>query len=481
MQSKYVVNLKTIKMIPLLKRKKAFEPFFVIICYCLFGLEVSQAQTISKDNLLQAVIDTFDLKPIDSKVFDATEKYKLGQSLFYDPILSGNRDVSCSTCHLLDYGSSDGLPLSIGVGGSGKGPRRISVAGREIHPRNSMDLWNRDHNNVSSMFWDGRVAVVNPVTKEFSTPLGARLPRGLENLMAVQSLFPLLTPDEMLGYPNDQSAESDNPEHNLQTNLLADLYSQTGAPILHSDEIFEAIITRLIGTENVDQQRSWNPIYLNLFKNAYPDTEEYNITHIGNALAHFIEIAFSTRRSDWDDYLGGDTEALSENEKEGALLFYGKGRCAVCHSGETFSDYDFHAVGVIDTDSRIMNSQRDVGRYAATGLDDDKYKFRTPPLRNVAQTSPYFHNGSVKSLFDAVKHHVEPLANINRYHESGRFLLDREQADAISPLLARGLDLSDLEVNRIVNFLNSLSYTHDEEEITKIVPENVPSKLDFLY
>ena len=61
---------------------------------------------------------------------------------------------------------------------------------------------------------------------------------------------------------------------------------------------------------------------------------------------------------------------------------------------------------IIDTDSRIMNSQRDVGRYAATGLDDDKYKFRTP-LRNVAQTSPYFHNGSVESLFDAVKHHVD--------------------------------------------------------------------------
>ena len=173
-----------------------------------FWVRCKSAQTISKDNLLQVVIDTFDLKPIDSKVFDATEKYKLGQSLFYDPILSGNRDVSCSTCHLLDYGSSDGLPLSIGVGGSGKGPRRISVAGLEIHPRNSMDLWNRDHNNVSSMFWDGRIAVVNPVTKEFSTPLGARLPGGLENLMAVQSLFPLLTPDEMLGYPNDQSAAS---------------------------------------------------------------------------------------------------------------------------------------------------------------------------------------------------------------------------------------------------------------------------------
>ena len=439
------------------------------------------SQEIPLDSKLEYVIQTFELKSIDSKEFYESAKYKLGRSLFYDPILSGNRDVSCSTCHLLAYGSSDGLPLSIGVGGIGAGPDRVSISGREVHPRNSMDLWNRDHNNVSSMFWDGRVAVANPETKEFRTPLGERLPLGLENLMAVQSLFPLLTPDEMLGYPNDRSAESDNAEHNLQANLFADIYSETGAPILHSEEIFGAIINRLLGTEDTDLKKFWTPVYLELFNEAYPDTQEYNITHVGNALAHFIEIAFSTRRSDWDDYLNGDTDVLSPEAKQGALLFYGKGRCAVCHSGETFSDYDFHAIGVLDSDLRIIQSERDIGRYAATGNDNDKYKFRTPPLRNVSLTSPYFHNGSIDSLFEAVKHHVQPLRNVNRYHESGRFLLEREQADAISPILAIGLKLSNPEVSLIVEFLNALSYTHNDDEVSKIVPSTVPSRLDFLY
>jgi cytochrome c peroxidase len=436
---------------------------------------------MSEDEKLQTIIHTFNLKPIDSKEFYLSEKYALGQNLFYDPILSGNRDVSCSTCHLLDYGGADGLPLSIGVGGVGKGPQRVSISGREVHPRNSMDLWNRDHNNVSSMFWDGRVEIRNEISGKFSTPLGERLPAGLENLMAVQSLFPLLTADEMLGYPGDKSASSENAEHNAIPNELADLYAQTGAPILHSDEIFEKLLERLLDFQSDSESASWVPKYRELFEKAYPETADYDISQVANALAHFIEVAFSTRGSEWDRYLNGDEEALSVEAKKGAINFYGKGRCAVCHSGETFSDYEFHSIGVIDTDVRIMESQRDVGRYAVTGRESDKFKFRTPPLRNVVNTSPYFHNGSVSSLFEAVKHHVDPLRNINKYHSSGRFLLEKEQADAISPLLSLKLNLNDSEIGTIVSFLNSISFTHTESQVQKVVPDAVPSGLEFLH
>lgn len=462
---------------------KSFRQGYTSIFISLFLLSwgVSNAQSMSEDEKLKIIKSTFNLKSIDSKEFYLSEKYILGQNLFYDPILSGNRDVSCSTCHLLDYGAADGLPLSIGVGGVGKGPQRISISGREVHPRNSMDLWNRDHNNVSSMFWDGRVEIENQSTGKFSTPLGERLPAGLENLMAVQSLFPLLTADEMLGYPGDRSAPSENAEHNVKPNELADLYSQTGAPILHSDEIFDKLLGRLLDYRINSQEASWTSKYRDFFQKAYPDTQEYNISHVANALAHFIEVAFATRGSKWDMYLNGDQDALSIEAKKGAVHFYGKGRCAVCHSGETFSDYDFHSIGVIDTDARIMNSQRDVGRYAVTGVERDKFKFRTPPLRNVVNTSPYFHNGSVDSLFEAVKHHVDPLRNINNYHSSGRFLLEKEQADSISPLLSLGLSLNDSEIGMIVEFLNSISFSHTESQVQKVVPDTVPSGLDFLH
>jgi len=439
------------------------------------------AQPISIDGKLNKIVQVFGLKPIDSKEFFISDKYLLGQALFYDPLLSGNRDVSCSTCHLVDYGTSDGLDLSIGVGGQGKGALRVSISAKELHPRNSMDLWNRDHNNVSSMFWDGRIEVTSSVTNKFKTPLGQGLPAGLDNLMAAQSLFPLITPNEMLGYPGNVSSIFNAPEHTSRTNEYAEEYADTGVAILHADEIFKSILARIFGADTLQDEESWHATYLALFQKAYPEAEEISISHIANALAHFIEVAFATRGSKWDEYLAGKTTALTPISKQGAILFYGKGRCAVCHSGETFSDYNFHSIGVIDSDWRIMSSERDVGRYAVTGNDKDKYTFRTPPLRNAANTAPYFHNGTVDSLFEAVKHHVQPLRNVNRYHESGRFLLNREQADSISPLLVQGLELNDMEIVSILEFLNSLSFAHSDEELRKVIPDKVPSGLGFLY
>ena len=462
--------------------KKILNITFAIYLCSWFIAAPAKGQLASLDSVLQRIITEFDVRPIDSKEFYISEKFKLGQALFYDPLLSGNRDVSCSTCHLIDYGLGDGLSLSIGVGGEGKGADRVSVAGRELHPRNSMDLWNRDHNDVSSMFWDGRISVADRSSSvKFRSQLGDKLPSGLENLMAAQSIFPLITPDEMTGYPGDISASSGLPFHDQKPNELAEAYRETGVPILHSEAIFDAIMARLLEPNPQAENNSWRSKYLELFKNAYPSADHFGISHVGNAIAHFIEVAFASRRSGWDSYLTGERQAITNEAKEGAILFFGKGRCAVCHSGETFSDYQFHSIGVLDDDRRISEDQRDVGRYAVTGRSQDLFKFRTPPLRNVTRTSPYFHNGTIVSLFDAVQHHVNPLRNVNRYHESGRFLLTRDQADAVSPLVANGLDLDQREIERIVAFLEALSNTPTESELGLIVPAEVPSGLEFLY
>jgi cytochrome c peroxidase len=160
------------------------------------------------DTDLAKVINQFNLQPLQVRRFEADPKFKLGQALFFDPILSGPRDVACSTCHLLKHGTSDGLAKSIGVHGVGLGPERRLIKSVRQHPRHSLNLWNRDNNAVRALFWDGRVEVLSPERRVFRSPLGKDLPPGLENVLAVQALFPLVTTEEMLGEADDTSSAS---------------------------------------------------------------------------------------------------------------------------------------------------------------------------------------------------------------------------------------------------------------------------------
>ena len=108
------------------------------------------------DTKLDRAIKHYDLRPLAVRKFEEDPKYKLGQALFFDNILSGNRDTSCATCHLWNRGSSDNLPVSIGTHGKNLGEKRFLEEGRRIeHPRNSLGLWNRDNNSVKALFWDG--------------------------------------------------------------------------------------------------------------------------------------------------------------------------------------------------------------------------------------------------------------------------------------------------------------------------------------
>src|SRR5579863_7575512 len=165
------------------------------------------AQAESKlDARLQQIIAIYNLRPLQIRQYSADPEMRLGQALFFDPVVSGNRDVSCSSCHLLSYGLTDGLPRSIGVGGVGFGPGRHLSHGLSIHPRHSLDLWNRDNNAVSAFFWDGHVEVLDSPRRRFRSPLGKSLPTGFQNAMAVQAVFPITIPDEMLGYFGEHSS-----------------------------------------------------------------------------------------------------------------------------------------------------------------------------------------------------------------------------------------------------------------------------------
>jgi cytochrome c peroxidase len=133
--------------------------------------------------------------------------------------------------------------------------------------------------------------------------------------------------------------------------------------------------------------------YKAAFARAFPeDADPINAANIGKAIASF-ERTLITPNAPLDRYLAGDEGALTAQQKEGMKLFVDAG-CIACHAGPAFSDGNFHVFE--------LPGSKDLGRFLVTGEDADKYAFRTPTLRNVALTYPYFNNGSVPTLEKAV-------------------------------------------------------------------------------
>lgn len=428
------------------------------------------------DQLLAKALRAHNVRHLPTKPFEATSKYLLGQALFFDPILSGNRDVACATCHLLRRGTSDALPQSIGVHGTGLGERRQLMVGQIEHPRNSLDLWNRDNNAVTSLFWDGRVEAVEYKGRRFRTPLGEHLPDGLDNALAAQALFPLVRADEMLGRDGERSAATLPDGHaDVSNELASDTAALSGEQ--RSLAVYELILERLIGRKG-DEPTLTQTRYRDLFRAASPDkaVSQITIADVANAIAHFEEIAFATRDAPWDRYVAGKSDAISDNAKRGALIFYGKGKCAACHGGPMFSDFSFHSLLVPDAGPGVDGRGEDLGRFYVTGWAEDKYKFRTPPLRNVTLTPPYFHNGSVETLAAAIRHHLDPLALADQYEETGAFAYSVDQIEAVSPILVSGTPLTDEEVDRLIEFLKTLEDSQ-LDAIERIIPSSVPSGL----
>ena len=116
----------------------------------------------------------------------------LGRALVFDKILSGNRDVSCATCHQPSLHGGDGLSLSVGTGSTGIGASRAPGAGRQFIPRNAPSLLNQGLRSPY-VFWDGRVSNLcgGSCAGGFDTPAKNSLPGGITNILAAQAMFPV--------------------------------------------------------------------------------------------------------------------------------------------------------------------------------------------------------------------------------------------------------------------------------------------------
>ena len=406
-------------------------------------------------------------------------KVQLGRFLMFDKILSGNKNISCASCHHSLAGTGDGLSLPIGEGGLGLGVTRdTGSAADAVHervPRNAPHVWNEGAKQFTAMFHDGRVELNDVFPSGCKTPVGANLPDNLENIVACQAMFPVTSPTEMAGQAGENS--------------IAD--AAVAGNISGSGGVWEQLAVRLQGI----------PEYVDMFIASFDDihqASDITYAHAANAISAFERVFWRADDSPFDRYLRGDKNAMSNNAKKGMELFYRRSRkgnsCADCHSGVLQTDHAFHSIAMPQIGAGRgdgFDGHEDFGREQVTGDPTDHYKFRTPSLRNVALNAPYGHTGAYNTLRAMVEHHIDTVKGITNYDQSQAKLPSRPDLDVLDFIVmddpARVAEIaaytelpkmkySPKDVDRIIDFMNALT---DPSSIDNRddVPANVPSGL----
>jgi len=383
---------------------------------------------------------------------------RLGQALMFDRILSGNRDMACSTCHLPEYGTSDGRSLPIGADGIGFGPSRMLGQGSVI-PRNSPAVL--DIASLRHMFLDGRVEV--DANGRFHTPAGAQLTPAMTRVLqfgalSAQPMFPPTSTAEMRGHPAPGNELARIPDDSL-------------------DAIWAAIMKRLMAI----------PQYRAMFRAAYPGTPLTQLTfaHASNAIAGFIATRFHFANSPWDRFLAGDDRALTQQQLDGAQTFLTI-KCVQCHNGPTLSDDQFHNVAVAQIGPGEGNGPSlhdDFGRMNVTGDPADLYRFRTSPLRNVELTAPYGHDGAIISLRAFIEHYSQSDQQLLNYDPSqlpaelqGTVLDNQAAILANRDTVIVGVVLTPDVVDKLMAYMQALT-DPAARNLSSAIPRRVPSGL----
>ncbi|MEM6987066.1 MAG: cytochrome-c peroxidase [Pseudomonadota bacterium] len=337
---------------------------------------------------------TFTSLPASPPAVDARQA-ALGRDLFWDPILSGNRDVACATCHLPEHGYTDGQPRAIGVGGSGRGSMRV-VGHTDRVRRNTQTVLNAVWNGIDSlgafdpntapMFWDNRT-------------------RTLE----AQALEPIRSREEMRGGAFTES------------------------------QIEAEVVARLNGIA----------AYTQAFNDAFGSTP-ITIDQVATALANF-QRTLVANNTPFDRWMRGEPNAMTPNQLSGMVEFAASG-CADCHSGPLFSDFQLRVLGTPEGAGLL---QPDTG--------DGNFAFRTPTLRQLDATGPFFHAGQFATLEAAV----------NFYDESAVTDNPNVPSTSLDPLLQNVPEMEDGRGAILVDFLRALN----DDSFDKTEPATVPSGL----
>ncbi|GAB3824041.1 cytochrome-c peroxidase [Hymenobacter jeollabukensis] len=310
---------------------------FSAVVACQPDSPTPDAVRLAADNGLSA-LPTAVTAPPDNP--SSAAKVELGRLLFWDPVLSGPRDVSCASCHHPASGYTDALDLSIGPNGQGQGSSRHFRQPNDLPfaQRNAPTVLNVAFNGIdaaghcdpgtAAMFWDSRA-----------------------HSLEAQTLLPLATLAEMRGRQFPEAAAVDS------------------------------VVARLRRIQEYQQR----------FGAVFGGAEPVTAANLGRALACF-ERSLTATDAPYDRYLRGDHAALTDEQVQGLTAFVQSG-CPKCHAGPMFSDYQTHVLGVADNAKLAASDAGQNGTYA----------FRTPSLRQVAATAPYMHNGTMSTLAEVVR------------------------------------------------------------------------------
>ena len=352
-------------------------------------VQVGGVQTVEVEDVI------FSSLP-EATVNRSSAGVELGRMLFWDPVLSGDQDTACATCHLPEFGYGDGRARSAGTSGVGTGPGRTPGQIGEV-PRNAQSVINTIWNGINElglfdpatapMFWDNRT-----------------------ESLANQALEPIRSREEMRG----------------------DNFSEA--------EIESVVVSRLNAI----------PEYQNLFQQAY-GSPVATVATIGEALADF-QSTLIANNTPFDRWMRGDAAAMSAQQLNGMEVFAETG-CAECHSGPMFSDFETHVLGVPEANGL---AEPDDG--------DGNFGFRTPTLRQLAFTGPYFHGGQETDLDEVIDFYDNPNGSDNPN-------VPNNQLDADFRNLP---NLNNNDINAIEAFLDALNDDGFDQSRPASVPSGLP-------
>ena len=397
--------------------------FLIIIFYLFFSISVFADW--KEEHLKKAIsLNGYKLPKEINKNFN-TKKAELGKFIFENSLLSFNSNTNCQSCHLDTASSADGLPNAIGVGGKGEGLERLKSNGM-IVPRNTLPLWGRGGYEFDAFFWDGKV------TKKGSkviSQFGSDFPS--DDLLTVAVHLPFVEIREMI----------------TDSDIIREKYKKEN--LNAAKQIQEELVNRV---KNRDE-------LLFRYLEAY-DIKKLNLKfiHIADSVSHHIRNKFRLRDTKFSKFFENKVQ-LTNDEIEGGLIFYGKGKCSICHNGPHFSDFDYHRIITPQLGFGRNGFGIDYGRFNVTFDYDDLYKFRTPPLANVEKTKPYGHSGSLNTLKEMIISHYDPLSLIDMKNLDPirrRELFKR--ISAIENIENIPSYLDDKELNYLQSFLKTLTF-----------------------
>lgn len=387
------------------------------------------------------------------------ERVELGRLLFFDRLLSlhaepgGAFGNSCAGCHSPAAGFGDTQPIAIGVDNNGiVGPDRQGPRNQ----RRSPILVNIAF--APRLMWDGRFFQPDDdpfdasrgftfPDPEGTTKFGPNDPR-VRHLLVAQAHIPPTELPEMTGFTGTAgtSFPSFLERQSLRRRWRAPDAAAAGRGAGRADtDVFDDGHGRLVPPPGEDGYRNEavraevlavlnrNAIYRSLFSAIYPEVAAggpVEFWMVAQAIAEF-QFSLTFMNAPIDRYARGETHALTEAQKRGGVLFFGKAGCVNCHAvagkaNEMFSDFRNYNIGVPPLAPRFgpgsgnvvfggPAENEDLGAEHSTEDAAHRYRFRTSPLRNIAVQPHFFHNGAFDRVEDAIRHHLDPLASARAY------------------------------------------------------------------